>query len=95
MFHALFEVAIDSLRRTKSIDDPRSIRDAILQTNYNSIQGPVNWTSGRNPVKNVSKTPIVAGQWDRPVADQPLRMAIKANAGWGDIPTAGKLRLMS
>jgi branched-chain amino acid transport system substrate-binding protein len=95
MFHALFEVAIDALRRTKAIDDPRSIRDAILQTNYNSIQGPVNWTSGRNPVKNVSKTPIVAGQWDRPAAGQLLRMAIKANAGWADIPTAGKLRLMS
>ena len=95
MFHALFEVAIDALRRSKSIDDPRAIRDAIQQTNYNSIQGPVNWTSGRNPVKNVSKTPIVAGQWDRPAPSQPMRMTIKANAGWPDIPTAGKLRLIS
>lgn len=95
MFHALLEVSIDALRRSKSIDDPRAIRDAIQQTNYNSIQGPVNWTSGRNPVKNVSKTPIVAGQWDRPAPGQPLSMAIKANAGWSDIPTAGKLRLIS
>lgn len=95
MFHALFEVTIDALRRTKAIDDPRSLRDAILQTNYKSIQGPVNWTSGRNPVKNVSKTPIVAGQWDRAGAGQPLRMAIKANAGWNDISVAGRLRLMS
>ena len=31
--------------------------------NYNSIVGPVKW--GGQPVKNVTKTPLVAGQWQR------------------------------
>ena len=64
--HALFEVALDVLKRTKNIDKPESIRDAIVATNYASIVGPVSWTSANpfgNPVKNVSKTPLVAGQW--------------------------------
>ncbi len=94
MFHSLFEVAVDVLKRAKSIDDPKAIRDAIADTNYNSIQGPVNWKTGRNPMKNVSKTPIVAGQWERPAAGQPVRMAIKANAGWSDITKVGTLKLL-
>lgn len=64
--HALFEVALDVLKRTKNIDKPESIRDAIAATNYSSIVGPVSWTKSNpfgNPVKNVSKTPLVAGQW--------------------------------
>ncbi|MDH5750736.1 MAG: hypothetical protein OEY85_15605, partial [Rhodospirillales bacterium] len=30
-------------------------------TDYNSIVGKVNW--GKGPVKNVTKTPLVGGQW--------------------------------
>jgi branched-chain amino acid transport system substrate-binding protein len=92
MFHALFEVAIDVLRRAKSVTDPKAVRDAIAETNYPSILAPVNWRTG--PVKNVSKTPIVAGQWERPAPGKPLQIAIKANAGWNAIPTEGKLRLL-
>jgi branched-chain amino acid transport system substrate-binding protein len=46
-------------KRAKSID-PKAIFDAIVATNYNSMVGPVHWT--RQPVKNVSKTPLVADQ---------------------------------
>jgi hypothetical protein len=42
----------------------------------------------------VSKTPIVAGQWERPAPGKPLQIAIKANAGWNAIPTEGELRLL-
>jgi branched-chain amino acid transport system substrate-binding protein len=61
--HAVLEVAIDVLKRTKDIDDPASIRDAIAATNYRSIVGPVSWAKG--PVKNVSLTPLSGGQWER------------------------------
>jgi branched-chain amino acid transport system substrate-binding protein len=63
--HALFEVALDVLKRTQDINSPEAIRDAIRATNYSSIVGPVSWTANPNgnPVKNVSKTPLVAGQW--------------------------------
>ena len=59
--HALLEVAVDILKRTKNIDDPKSIVDAMAATNYQSIVGPVNFKTG--PVKNVSTTPLVGGQW--------------------------------
>jgi branched-chain amino acid transport system substrate-binding protein len=59
--HALLEVAIDVLGRTKNIGDPQSIVDAIANTDYQSIVGPVSWKKG--PVKNCTTTPLVGGQW--------------------------------
>src|SRR5438046_1191825 len=61
--HALFEVAIDVLKRARNLGDPKSILEAITATNYASIVGPVRWTG--QPVKNVTKTPLVSGQWQR------------------------------
>ena len=60
--HALFEVAIDVLKRAKGIGaqgDPRCHRC----DQATAIVGPVQWTG--KPVKNVTKTPLVAGQWQR------------------------------
>ena len=54
--------AIDVLKRSKSLE-PKAILDAIVATDYRSIVGPVKWTG--MPVKNVTKTPLVAGQWQR------------------------------
>jgi branched-chain amino acid transport system substrate-binding protein len=88
--HALFEVAIDVLKRTKSID-PKAILDAIMATNYNSIVGPVRWTG--QPVKNVSKTPLVAGQWQRNGGE--FDLVITANKPAPEIPVGGKLQLLS
>src|SRR5260221_1010829 len=59
--HALFEVAIDVLTRTKNLNEPASILEAIMATYYHSVVEPIQW-SGK-PVKNVSKTPLVACQW--------------------------------
>lgn len=59
--HALFEVALDVLKRTKDVDSPAAIRDAIRATNYDSIVGHIRWAG--TPVKNVTKTPLVGGQW--------------------------------
>ncbi len=59
--HALFEVALDVLHRTKDIDSPGAIRDAIHTTNYDSIVGRIAWEG--KPVKNVTKTTLVGGQW--------------------------------
>ena len=63
--HANLEVAIDALKRTKKLD-AASIRDAIAQTDYQSIVGPISWKGGpNNPVPNVCTTPIVGGQWEK------------------------------
>jgi len=88
--HALFEVAIDVLKRTKNID-PKSILDAIVATDYGSIVGPVRWSG--QPVKNVSKTPLVAGQWQR--SGGSFELVITANKPTPQIPIGGKLELLS
>ena len=59
--HALLEVAIDVLKRSKNIDDKKTIMDAIVATDYQSLVGPVSWKNG--PVKNCATTPLVGGQW--------------------------------
>jgi branched-chain amino acid transport system substrate-binding protein len=59
--HALFEVGLDVLKRSKDVDSPGAIRDAIRATDYNSIVGRIAWEG--KPVKNVAKTPLVGGQW--------------------------------
>jgi branched-chain amino acid transport system substrate-binding protein len=88
--HALFEVAIDVLRRAKSLQ-PKAILDAIVATNYNSMVGPVHWSG--QPVKNVSKTPLVAGQWQRRAGS--FELVITANKPAPEIPVGGKLELLS
>src|SRR5580658_417941 len=88
--HALFEVAIDVLKRTKSID-PKAILDAIVATDYQSIVGQVKWTG--QPVKNVTKTPLVAGQWQRKGSD--FELVITENNSAPNIPVGGKLELLS
>jgi len=63
--HANLEVAIDVLKRTKKLE-PASIRDAIVDTDYQSLVGPVAWKGGpHNPVKNACSTPLVGGQWKK------------------------------
>jgi branched-chain amino acid transport system substrate-binding protein len=67
--HALFEVAVDVLKRTKNLDSPASVVEAIRSTKYESMVGPLQWTGTppnqwtKNPVKNVCTTPEVGGQW--------------------------------
>jgi branched-chain amino acid transport system substrate-binding protein len=89
--HALFEVAIDVLKRTKNPQDPKSILEAIAATNYHSIVGPVRWSG--QPVKNVTRTPLVAGQWQR--QNDKFELVIVENKTAPDIPVGGKLALLS
>jgi branched-chain amino acid transport system substrate-binding protein len=88
--HAMFEVAIDVLKRAKA-PEPKAILDSIIATNYNSIVGPVQWTG--KPVKNVTKTPLVAGQWQR--KGDRFELVITANRPAPNIPVGGKLELLS
>jgi len=61
--HALFEVASNVLSRSKSLK-PDDVRDAVAATQMNTIVGGVKW-GGKGPFKNVSKTPLVLGQWKK------------------------------
>jgi branched-chain amino acid transport system substrate-binding protein len=88
--HSLFEVAIDVLKRAKSPKDAKSILDAIVATNLQTVVGPINWATG--PVKNVSKTPLVGGQWTK--ATKGFDLVICENATAPNIPVGGKLRAL-
>ena len=89
--HALFEVAIDVLKRAKNLSDPKSILESIVATNYQSMVGPIHWTGA--PVKNVTKTALVAGQWQRKAGKSDL--VITTNKTASNIPLGGKLQPIS
>ena len=89
--HALFEVAIDVLKRAKNLGEPASILEAIVATDYHSVVGPIKW-SGK-PVKNVSKTPLVAGQWRK--KDTGFELIICEDTTAPNIKAQDKLRLLS
>jgi branched-chain amino acid transport system substrate-binding protein len=84
--HALFEVVIDVLRRTKDPKDPKSILSAITSTNLDTIVGHVKWPG---PVKNVCTTPVVAGQWQK--KDDRLDIQIVNSGAFPEIKTTSKL----
>jgi branched-chain amino acid transport system substrate-binding protein len=86
--HALFEVAIDVLKRAKNPADPKAVLQSIAATNYQSIVGPVHWTG--QPVKNVTKTPLVGGQWQR--KGDKFELVITENKTASNIPVGGKLQ---
>ncbi len=84
--HTLFEVAADVLARTENINNPDSIVDSIKATNLDTIVGNINWSTG--PVPNVSKTPLVGGQWQKG-EDYPFEMKVMTNDTGLDIPVTG------
>jgi branched-chain amino acid transport system substrate-binding protein len=90
--HALFEVAVDALKRTKNTERT-SIRDAIAATNMNTIVGPVKW-GGEGPFRNVSKTPLVLGQWVKGKKYKYELMIVNDRANPA-IPTNGQLKLIA
>jgi branched-chain amino acid transport system substrate-binding protein len=88
--HALFEVAADTIRRAADLEDSAAIVAAIAATNLNTIVGPVDWSKG--PINNVTKTPLVAGQWQKD--GDAFDLKIVANAAAPEIPMTGELKLL-
>lgn len=74
--HSLLEVAIDALTRTQKLDDPASIRDALRDTNYQSVVGPINFKTG--PLPNCSEIKMPCGQW-RKGKKWPLELVLVDN----------------
>jgi branched-chain amino acid transport system substrate-binding protein len=89
--HALFEVIADVVKRTEDLDDPSAIVEAIARTKLNTVAGPIEWTG--KPVRNVAKTPVVVGQWQKE-ADN-FSLVIVDNTMHPEIPVVGELQLMS
>jgi branched-chain amino acid transport system substrate-binding protein len=92
--HALFEVASDALRRSKSLK-AADVRDAVAATKLDTVVGPVQW-GGQGPFKNVSKTPLVLGQWVKAPAGSKnkVELVVVNNATAPKVPAPGKLTLL-
>ena len=90
--HALFEVAVDTLKRARDVSDKAAVRDALVATDLRTIVGPVAW--GKGPVKNVTRTPLVGGQWVRGKKYK-YELVIVDNRTAPDIPAGGKLKLLT
>lgn len=95
LLYSLFEVMTDVFKRAQNVEDPKSILQAIADTDLQTLAGPVDWKSKNGPVPNVCKTPIAAGQWERKAPGDPLTLIIRANAGRAEIPVTGSLKLLS
>ncbi|BCH23351.1 ABC transporter substrate-binding protein [Mesorhizobium sp. L-8-10] len=59
--HAIWEVALDVLKRSANPLDRAANLEAIVATNLDTLIGNVNFAKG--PHANVSTTPIFGGQW--------------------------------
>jgi branched-chain amino acid transport system substrate-binding protein len=88
--HALFEVASDALKRSKSLK-ASDVRDAVATSKLKTVVGDVAW-GGQGPFKNVSKTPLVLGQWNKGKKYK-YELSIVNNETAKNIPTDAKLRL--
>jgi branched-chain amino acid transport system substrate-binding protein len=88
--HALFEVVADVVKRAGDLEDSAAIVEAIKATSMKTIVGPVDWSKG--PVKNVTKTPLVAGQWQK--QNGKMELVITTNKTAPEIPVGGELQLL-
>ena len=89
--HALFELAADALKRAKSLK-AADVRDAVAATSLDTVVGPVKW-GGQGPMKNVSKTPLVLGQWVKGTKNK-VELVIVNNEAAKNIPTGGAIALL-
>lgn len=89
--HALFEVACAALIKAGSTSRGR-VAAALSKLSHTTVVGPVNWNAG--PVKNVSTTIVVGGQW-RKAKNYPFDLVVVSNKTHSKIPVGGKLQAIS
>ncbi len=63
--------------------------DAVTKTKLDTIVGPIAW-GGPGPFKNVSKTPLVGGQW-RKGGKFKYDLVVVDNKTAPNIPAGGKM----
>lgn len=85
--HSLFEVAIAALVKAGGTGR-KALRDAIRGIDQPTIVGPVNFAKG--PVPNISKTPLVGGQWQR--NGKALELVIVENGLAPSVPLGGPVK---
>lgn len=92
--HALFEVAMDVVKRAGDPTNAETMAKAIAATRLDTIVGPIAWNGANLPpfaAKNVAKTPLVGGQW-RLKAGGGYDLVITDNKTAPEIPAGGTMQ---
>ena len=95
--HALFEVAVDAMKRVGDPSDADAVAEALGKTKLDTLVGPLAWGSDQLPPfaqKNIAKTPLVGGQWRRKDGGG-YDLVIVDNKTAPSIPTGGKMELIA
>jgi branched-chain amino acid transport system substrate-binding protein len=91
--HALFEVAVDVLKRSDAVGEPAATVKAIAATKLDTVVGRIAWDGANLPpfaAKNIAKTPLVGGQW-RLKDGNKYDIVIVDNKTFPAIPVGGKM----
>ena len=64
---------------------------ASRPSNWAAQCGPVDWTRSQADLPNVSRTPLVGGQWRRGTT-WPLELQIVSNGAYPEIPATASLQ---
>ncbi|MDO6963401.1 ABC transporter substrate-binding protein [Rhizobium alvei] len=94
--HALFELAVDVMKRADPTDS-QAVIAAIAASKLDTIVGPVAWDGANLPpfaAKNIAKTPLVGGQW-RLKDGGGYDLVIVDNQTAPAIPTGGKMEAIA
>ena len=94
--HALFEVAVDALKRSADPTKSAAIVEAISKTNLPTIVGPIAFGSDKLPPfarRNIAKTPLVGGQW-RLGGDGKYTIIVVDNQTAFEVPLGGKMQAL-
>ena len=68
------------------------VRDAVAASSLSTVVGPVKW-GGPGPMKNVSKTPLVLGQWVKGTKNK-VELVVVNNEAAKNIPAGGTMQLI-
>lgn len=95
--HALFELAVDVMKRAEDVTDGDAVAKAIGETKLDTLVGPIAWNNANLPPfaqKNVAKTPLVGGQW-RLKTGGGYDLVVVENGQATNIPLGGKMEALS
>lgn len=91
--HALFEVAVDAMKRVGDPTDPDAVAQALAATRLDTIVGPLAWDGKGVPpfaARNVAKVPLVGGQWRRKDGGG-FDLVVTDNTTAPEIPVGGRM----
>ncbi|OJF92334.1 ABC transporter substrate-binding protein [Pararhizobium antarcticum] len=95
--HALFELAVDVMKRAGDPTDGDGVAEAIAATRLDTLVGPIAWDGKGVPpfaAKNIAKTPLVGGQW-RLKDGGGYDLIITDNKTAPNIPVGGKMEVIA